>query len=167
MVDGVTSVLLICLGITVVGEFAVSSTWSDRWFRSGPILWRQIVPNATTFLNPERLQEKTRQAAWPTLAFHRFSPRSIGFRESMWRSPFTVPYVPLMRGEIQVEPTSGSAQIIGRANFMPIGVVAMAFLVIRGIGADLTAVVLFGLLMAIHFWWQTIRFGHVTKVLSS
>ena len=161
-----TSFLIGAAFACVLLEFLIAATWDPRLFRRGIVLKRFVIPRAGHVPQPKDLESFTNRQWWGTLRFHAFTARSIGFRQSAVVSLLTVPYVPMMRGEIQINSETGDVTVIGRASLMAaasmfgvLGLVAMSPDFIPNIA-------LFALLLIASLALEAHRFGHVADAIS-
>lgn len=158
--------LLFLAMLGLAADLFVASTWSEQWFRFGPIILRKVVQASSVATGMSTLERVNQRTGWPKLEFRRYSNRTVVFREALIRSPFTVPYLPLMRGEVVVDNETSTAYVQGRLNpfFMTttlclLGALGMA----PGDGTNLIG---FVPLLILNLWLQWARFRQVAKAIT-
>lgn len=160
--------ILLLIGLAALAvDLFVGATWNERLFRFGPIILRRIVPSPFDAGGVRTLERANEKKTWPPLKFNRFSTRVVGFREAIVRNPFTIPYVPLMRGEVVFDHRANAAYVVGRLNpfFILLTACLLGTLGIKS--GDGAAVVMFLPVLLLNLWLQWCRFAHVATAITA
>ncbi len=156
-------IALIVVGVVIVIEVILATTWNRFYFTVGVPLFVLRVQRLATLesVSFDDLQKSTATAAGTPLVFRRLDPELIAFREKGLGGIFH--YTPLMRGVVRRTPGEPYVAIVGLVNwFVVVGTIALVVTLRRNI-VDVLPMYL--LAFAVLYLIQAVRFARMAKAL--
>ena len=168
--------LLIVLFAVGIAETFLSWSWSVHYFRSGVPLYRSVHQGgtiSTSEIDADKIEAILPESKHPKLLFRQVDRMSFIFRETLklqFEFSDGFMYIPLMHGNLQIDPYRRRVVVIGRLNWFPlvfsiVFIISAVFLSQGQPSAFLMPVFLAGLL-GFSYVSQKRRFYQVAELVS-
>lgn len=113
-------ILMIALGLIMILELILSSSWNYFYFKSGFPIFRKEIYNENHIskdsININELEYEFSKSVAPSIKFRKIADNEIGFREQIFQfSLFS--YTPIMHGRIIIDEPFRQVRIKGQTNW--------------------------------------------------
>lgn len=151
------------IALAAIVDIVLTIRWNRTYYTFGiPAFMRRIEkPEGLAGVALDELETSSKTAAGAPLAFHRFAPDIIAFRDRVFGG--TMHYIPIMHGVIRYDPAEGVVRVVGLLNWFTIAyVVSFAAMLGRKFSELLpTVLIVFGVI----YFIQAVRYNRVAKKL--